>query len=212
MSWSRNLTWKSAACFYRYYSVKKCLVSLKSWEVLQHDLFQKAFPWEVWSTSCFLERLIGPCPPRSKSDWTLLSALLKGHFSRMRSTNPYPLMPISGQSSCVHASLRCWVIPLQCDIICTGEHSGSGGTVGLVCNYLGVHLNNKLDWSHNTDVLNKKGQSHFNLLRRLRAFGVCRTLLRAFYDTVVASAILCAVVCWGCGSSEGDMKRLNEEC
>ena len=25
--------------------------------------------------------------------------------------------------------------------------------------YMGVHINNKLDWTHNTDVLYKKGQS-----------------------------------------------------
>ncbi|TWW81857.1 hypothetical protein D4764_01G0016720 [Takifugu flavidus] len=51
--------------------------------------------------------------------------------------------------------------------------------------YLGVHLNNKLDWTHNTDVLYKKGQSHLHLLRRLRSFGVC-------------------------GSSKRDRKRLNK--
>ena len=60
--------------------------------------------------------------------------------------------------------------------------------------YLGVHLSNKLDWTTNTDVLYKKGQSRLHLLRRLRSFGVCRTLLRTFYDTVVASAIFYAVV------------------
>ncbi|XP_054866081.1 uncharacterized protein LOC129348770 [Amphiprion ocellaris] len=75
--------------------------------------------------------------------------------------------------------------------------------------YLGVHLNNKLDWTHNTEVLYKKGQSRLHLLRRLRSFGVCRTLLRTFYDSVVASAIFYAVVCWGAGSTERDRKRLN---
>ena len=39
---------------------------------------------------------------------------------------------------------------------------------------------------------------------------MCRTLLRTFYDTVVASAILYAVVCWGSGSTERDRKRLNK--
>ncbi|TWW77998.1 putative RNA-directed DNA polymerase from transposon BS [Takifugu flavidus] len=76
--------------------------------------------------------------------------------------------------------------------------------------YLGVHLNNKLDWTHNTDALYKKGQSCLHLLRRLRSFGVCRTLLRTFYDSVVASVIFYAVVCWSCGSSERDRKRLNK--
>ncbi|XP_062849705.1 uncharacterized protein LOC134311986 [Trichomycterus rosablanca] len=63
--------------------------------------------------------------------------------------------------------------------------------------YLGVHLNNKLDWSSNSDALYRKGQSRLHLQRRLRSFGVCRPLLRSFYDTVVASAIFYGVVCWG---------------
>ncbi|TWW70659.1 hypothetical protein D4764_17G0001420 [Takifugu flavidus] len=48
--------------------------------------------------------------------------------------------------------------------------------------YLGVHLKNKLDWTHNTDALYKKGQSCLHLLSRLRSFGVCRSLLWTFYD------------------------------
>ncbi|TWW67285.1 hypothetical protein D4764_02G0003260 [Takifugu flavidus] len=76
--------------------------------------------------------------------------------------------------------------------------------------YLGVHLINKLDWTHNTDALYKKGQSRLHLLRRLRSFGVCRSLLRTFYDSVVASVIFYSVVCWSCGSSERDRKRLNK--
>ena len=76
--------------------------------------------------------------------------------------------------------------------------------------YLGVHLNNKLDWTHNTDALYKKGQSRLHLLRRLRSFGVSRPLLRTFYDSVVASALNYAVVCWGAGSTDRDRKRLNK--
>ncbi|KAK3542872.1 hypothetical protein QTP70_006148 [Hemibagrus guttatus] len=76
--------------------------------------------------------------------------------------------------------------------------------------YLGVHLNNRLDWLDNTDALYKKGQSRLYLQRRLGSFGVSKTLLRTFYDTVVASAILCAIVCWVGGSTERDRKRLNK--
>ncbi|KAG5265425.1 hypothetical protein AALO_G00242350 [Alosa alosa] len=36
--------------------------------------------------------------------------------------------------------------------------------------YLGLHLDNKLDWSANTDALYKKGQSRLYFLRRLRSF------------------------------------------
>ncbi|KAI3376306.1 hypothetical protein L3Q82_016414, partial [Scortum barcoo] len=47
------------------------------------------------------------------------------------------------------------------------------------------------------------------MLRRLGSFGVCRPLLRTFYETVVASVVSYAVVCWGGGCSERDKKRLN---
>ena len=75
--------------------------------------------------------------------------------------------------------------------------------------YLGVHLNNKLDWTDNTDSLYRKGQCRLYLLRRLASFGVSRPLLRTFYDTVVAAMVFYAVVCWGGGCSERDKKRLN---
>uniref|UniRef100_A0AAZ1XZU0 RRP15-like protein n=1 Tax=Oreochromis aureus TaxID=47969 RepID=A0AAZ1XZU0_OREAU len=75
--------------------------------------------------------------------------------------------------------------------------------------YLGVHLNNKLDWTHNSGALYRKGQSRLYLLRRLRSFGVEGPLLKTFYDSVVASAIFYGVVCWGGNISAGDRKRLN---
>ncbi|KAI3364017.1 hypothetical protein L3Q82_010778 [Scortum barcoo] len=62
--------------------------------------------------------------------------------------------------------------------------------------YLGVHLNDSLDWSDNTNALVKKGNSRLFLLRRLRSFGVQGPLLRTFYDSVVASAIFYGIVCW----------------
>ena len=76
--------------------------------------------------------------------------------------------------------------------------------------YLGVHLNNKLDWSDNSNALYKKGQSRLFLLRRLRSFGVEGALLKSFFDSVVASAIFFGVVCWGSSISAADRKRLNK--
>ncbi|KAK3525880.1 hypothetical protein QTP70_010985 [Hemibagrus guttatus] len=76
--------------------------------------------------------------------------------------------------------------------------------------YQGVHLNYRLDWLDNTDALYKKGQSRLHLLRRLGSFAVSRTLLRTFYDTVVVSGILYAIVCWVGGSTEWNKKRLNK--
>ena len=44
-----------------------------------------------------------------------------------------------------------------------------GETVETVCTYkyLGVHLDNKLDWSANSQALYKKGQSRLYFLRKL---------------------------------------------
>lgn len=76
--------------------------------------------------------------------------------------------------------------------------------------YLGVHIDNKLDWARNTDALFKKGQSRLYFLRRLRSFNICRTTLRMFYESVVSSAILFALVCWGSRLKVADSNRLNK--
>ncbi len=72
--------------------------------------------------------------------------------------------------------------------------------------YLGVHLEKKLDWSANTDVLYRKGQSRLHFLRRLRSFNVCRDVLYVFYKLVVESALLYTAVCWG----GNDRKKLDK--
>jgi len=72
--------------------------------------------------------------------------------------------------------------------------------------YLGVHTDNKMDWTKNTEALYKKGQS----LQRLRSFTVCKTMLQIFYHSVVASVIFYAVVCWGSRVKAADANRLNK--
>ncbi|KAI3374214.1 hypothetical protein L3Q82_005939 [Scortum barcoo] len=75
--------------------------------------------------------------------------------------------------------------------------------------YLGVHLNDSLDWSDNTNALVKKGNSRLFLLRRLRSFGVQGPLLRTFYDSVVASAIFFGIVCWASSITDRDRRRMD---
>ncbi|KAI3351524.1 hypothetical protein L3Q82_020366, partial [Scortum barcoo] len=75
--------------------------------------------------------------------------------------------------------------------------------------YLGVHLNDNLDWSDNTNALVKKGNSRLFLLRRLRSFGVQGPLLRTFYDSVVASAIFYGIVCWASSITDRDRRRMD---
>ena len=76
--------------------------------------------------------------------------------------------------------------------------------------YLGLWLDNKLDWTSNTKQLYKKAQSRMYFLRRLRSFNICRKLLRMFYQSVVASVLSYAVVCWGGSTSKSDLYRLEK--
>ncbi|KAI4890788.1 hypothetical protein NFI96_000034 [Prochilodus magdalenae] len=49
--------------------------------------------------------------------------------------------------------------------------------------YLGVHLDERLDWSVNTDTVYKKAQSRLYFLRRLGSFRICQKLLLMFYQS-----------------------------
>ena len=75
--------------------------------------------------------------------------------------------------------------------------------------YLGVHLDDKMDWTINSDALYKKGQSRLYFLRKLRSFEVCREMLVMFYQAVMASVIFFAAVGWGGNVSKRDSTRLN---
>ncbi|TWW57369.1 putative RNA-directed DNA polymerase from transposon BS [Takifugu flavidus] len=72
----------------------------------------------------------------------------------------------------------------------------SGKDVDIVPSYkfVGVQLDNKLEWSTNTDAVYKKAMSRLYFLRRLRSFSVCSRILHMFYRSVMASTIFFAVV------------------
>ena len=55
-----------------------------------------------------------------------------------------------------------------------------------------------------------KSQSCPHLLRRLRSFGVRRTLLKTFYESDVASALFYAAVCWGGGRGNKDRRKIDK--
>ena len=68
---------------------------------------------------------------------------------------------------------------------------------------LRVHLNDKLDWTHNSDALYMTGQSRLYLLRTLPCFRGKGTVLRTFYSSMVTSAVFYGMVC----SCRGIMER-----
>ena len=49
------------------------------------------------------------------------------------------------------------------------------------CRYLGVHLENRLDWRHNIEAVFKKGQRKLCFSRKLRSCNVWSKLLDTFY-------------------------------
>jgi len=76
--------------------------------------------------------------------------------------------------------------------------------------YQGVNPNNRLNWRTNMDAVYKKGMRRLYFLRKLRFFSVCSQMLEIFYQSVVASAIYCAVVCWGSSITARDANRINK--
>ncbi|KAI3351750.1 hypothetical protein L3Q82_020590, partial [Scortum barcoo] len=76
--------------------------------------------------------------------------------------------------------------------------------------YLGLWLDNKLDWTTHTSHLYGKTQSRMYFLRRLRSFNICSKLLQMFYQSVIASVLFYTVVCWGGSISKKDTSRLDK--
>jgi len=58
-------------------------------------------------------------------------------------------------------------------------------------------------------ALTGQSQSRMYFLRRLRSFNICNKLLLMFYQSVVASILFYAVVCWGGNSKKRDASRLD---
>lgn len=76
--------------------------------------------------------------------------------------------------------------------------------------YLGVHLDSKLNWKENTDVIVKKAQSRLFFLRKLRSFDISTRLLDVFYQDILANVLFYAVLCWGGSISMDDSNRINK--
>ena len=75
--------------------------------------------------------------------------------------------------------------------------------------YLGVVLDNKLEWSANIDTVYRKRQNLF-FLRWLRSFDVCSDMLCMFYHTIIESTLFYAVVCWGSCTTDTNCRRLDK--
>ena len=75
--------------------------------------------------------------------------------------------------------------------------------------YWGVHLDIKLEWSINTDVVYKKGLRRLCFLRRICYINICNWIIKILYQSAFASAIF-AVVGWDTDIEVKDANRLNQ--
>ncbi len=76
--------------------------------------------------------------------------------------------------------------------------------------YLGVHLDSKLNWKRNSEVVFKKAQSRLFFLRKLSSIGIGRKLLYVFYQGILASVLFYSVLCWGGSITVEDKNRINK--
>ena len=76
--------------------------------------------------------------------------------------------------------------------------------------YLGVTIDNTLNWDCHTDLMIKKLNSRLYFLRKLNTFHVDNTLLTLFYKSIIQSVITFAMVCWGSNTLEKKNLKINQ--
>ena len=85
-----------------------------------------------------------------------------------------------------------------------------GGTVERVSSYkyLGIMIDDKLNWHKHVDSMVKKLNSRMYCFRKLNFFNVNSHILALFYDSVVESVWRYCLLCWGGNITEGDKERV----
>ena len=74
--------------------------------------------------------------------------------------------------------------------------------------FLGVHINNKLEWSkHTKTVVKRARQSLFNL-RKLKRFGMGLEILKRFYTCNIESILTGCITAWYGNCLDSDRKAL----
>ena len=62
--------------------------------------------------------------------------------------------------------------------------------------YLGTHIDDKLNFTNNTDFIYKKAQQRLFLLRKLKSFDVSEKVLESVYRSLIESTLTFNVVMW----------------
>lgn len=75
--------------------------------------------------------------------------------------------------------------------------------------YLGIVVNNKLDWSSHIDYLMDKLSPRLYCLRKLNSFNVNSKILSTFYQSVIQSVFSYCIACWGGYVFEHDRRKID---
>ena len=70
--------------------------------------------------------------------------------------------------------------------------------------FLGVHINNKLEWSKHTKTVVKRARQSLFPLRKLKRFGMGPEILKSFYSYNIESILTGCITAWygNCLASE----------
>ena len=74
--------------------------------------------------------------------------------------------------------------------------------------FLGVHINNKLEWSKHTKTVVKRAQQSLFSLRKLKRFGMGSEILKRFYSCNIESILAGCITAWYGNCSASDRKAL----
>ena len=75
--------------------------------------------------------------------------------------------------------------------------------------HLGLIIDNKLTWNHNTTSVIKKVNTRIHCLRKLKSFNINEKLLHLFYSSIIRSSLTFCISCWGGNINQGDKNRLD---
>ncbi|XP_071262657.1 uncharacterized protein [Salvelinus alpinus] len=74
--------------------------------------------------------------------------------------------------------------------------------------FLGVHINNKLEWSKHTKTVVKRARQSLFSLRKLKRFGMGPEILKRFYSCNIKSILTGCITAWYGNCSDLDRKAL----
>jgi len=74
--------------------------------------------------------------------------------------------------------------------------------------YLGIIIDDKLNWHTHINSMIKKLNSRMYCFKKLNFFNVNSRILALFYDSVVASVWRYCLLCWGGNIAQGDKERV----